>query len=355
MTTALPRPRRYRYDWVLFQDWCRAAELACLPAAPSTLALFLAEHPAAASTQRARVTAINWHHDHAGLPAPGRSDTIRDVLDARRADRLRLVSELIWQRIPRVPAEGWPKGLFGRRDAALLLLAAGGMPLQQISRLQRRHITCDDETLVVDNGRYRYRIDPQHGDSDLTPAAVYRRWAQVLAFADRHPSTRTLATQLTRGHLPDIADDQSRDGLVFSSIDRWGYLPLPPQPLTAASIAAIVRQHLTGAAPAHTLPPRRRRPIPAATDPAAPPEPPQLSDEYYDRGSAARRDALTALADVGDVLDYAEARPNALLEQTLAMIEQWDLPTRASPLPAASNCATDRSVNSATDTRAVDF
>ncbi len=328
MTTTLSRPRRYRYDWALFADWCTAAELPSLPAAPSTLAQFLTEHPAAASTQRARVTAINWHHDHAGLPAPGRSDTIRDLLDERRAARLRHAGELIRQQIPHLPTDGWPQGLFGRRDAALLLLAAAGVPLQQITGLQRRHITCDGETLVVDTGRYRCRLDPTTGDPALTPAAVYRRWAQVLAFTDRHPSTRTLATHLTRGHLPDITDDQSRDGrdgLVFTPIDRWGYLPLPPQPLTAGSIAVIVRQHLTGTAPAHTLPPRRPRPVPAAADLAPPPEPPPLSDEYYDRGTAARRDALTALADVGDVLDDVEARADALLEQTLAIIENGQL------------------------------
>ncbi|MGW9567021.1 hypothetical protein [Prescottella equi] len=329
MTTTLSRPRRYRYDWALFQDWCTAADLPSLPAAPSTLAQFLAEHPAAASTQRARVTAINWHHDHAGLPAPGRSDTIRDQLDANRADRLRQASELLWQQIPRLPTCGWPQGLFGRRDAALLLLAAAGVPLQQITRLQRSNITSDGETLVVDTGRYRYRIETTTGDPELTPAAVYRRWAQVLAFTGRHPSTRILAAHLTRGSLPDIADDQSRDGrdgLVFTPIDRWGYLPLHPQPLTAGSIATIVRQHLTGTAPAHTLPTRRPRSAPAAADPAPPPKPPQLSDEYYDRGTAARRDALDSLADVADVLDDVEARADALLEQTLAMIENWQLP-----------------------------
>ena len=326
MTTTLSlRPRRYRYDWALFADWCTAADLPSLPAAPSTLAQFLAEHPATAATQRARVTAINWHHDHAGLPAPGRSDTIRDLLDANRAHRLRQAGELIWQQIPQLPTGGWPQGLFGRRDAALLLIAAAGVPLQQITGLQRRHLTCDDETLVVDTGRYRYRLAPTTSDPELTPAAVYRRWAQVLAFTDLHPSTRILAAHLTRGHLPDVADDQLRDGLVFTSIDRWGYLPLPPQPLTAGSIAAIIRQHLTGTAPSHTLPPRRPRPAPAAADFAPPPEPPPLSDEYYDRGTAARRDALTALADVGDVLDAVEARADALLEQTLTMIENWQL------------------------------
>lgn len=327
-TTSAVRPRRYRYDWALFADWCHAADLPSLPAAPETLALFLAEHPAAASTQRARVTAINWHHDHTGLPAPGRADTIRDLLDERRAHRLRHVGELIRQQIPHLPTGGWPQGLFGRRDAALLLIAAAGMPLQ-ITGLQRRHLICDDETLVVDTGRYRYRLDPTTSDTELAPAAVYRRWAQVLAFTDRHPSTRTLAAHLTRGHLPDLADDPSRDGrdgLVFTPIDRWGYLPLPPQPLTTGSIATIIRQHLTGTAPIHTIPPRRQRTKTTAAEPIPPAKSPQLSGDYYDRGTTARRDALDALADVTDVLDDVEARAEALLEQTLAMIETWQLP-----------------------------
>ncbi|WJJ14441.1 hypothetical protein P9990_26920 (plasmid) [Prescottella equi] len=217
------------------------------------------------------MTAITWHHDHAGLPAPGRSDTIQDLLDERRAARLQRVSEPLWQQIPQLHTGGWPQGLFGRRDAALLLLTAAGVPLQQITRLQRSHITCNGETLAVDTGRYRYRLDPTTGDPELTPVAVYRRWAQVVAFTDRHPSTRTLAAHLTRGHLPDITDDQSRDGrdgLVFTSIDRCGYLPLPAQPLTAGSIAAIVSQHLTGTAPSHALPPRRPRTNTTADVPA---------------------------------------------------------------------------------------
>ncbi|ORL32473.1 hypothetical protein A5N78_08040 [Prescottella equi] len=329
MTTTLSPPRRYRYDWALFADWCTAADLPSLPAAPETLAQFLAEHPATVSTLRARVTAINWHHDHAGLPAPGRADTIRDLLDERRADRLRHASELIRQQIPHLPPDGWPQGLFGRRDAALLLIAAAGVPLQQITRLQRRHLICDGDALVVDTGLYRYRLGPTTGGPDLAPAAVYRRWAQVLAFTDRHPSTRILAAHLTRGALPDITDDQSRDGrdgLVFTPIDRWGYLPLPPQPLTAGSIATIIRQHLTGTAPSHTLPTRPPRTKTTTEVPTPQSDPTPLSDEYYDRGTAARRDALSALADVGDVLDDVEARADALLEQTLAMIENWQLP-----------------------------
>jgi len=38
---------------------------------------------------------------------------------------------------------------------------------------------------------------------------------------------------------------QARQPLLFP-IDRWGHLPLMPQPMTSQSIAAIVRDHLSG-------------------------------------------------------------------------------------------------------------
>ncbi|WP_254303418.1 MULTISPECIES: hypothetical protein [Nocardiaceae] len=42
---------RYRYEWLLFADWCVAAEVAALPASPLTLAEFLGDNPASDSVQ----------------------------------------------------------------------------------------------------------------------------------------------------------------------------------------------------------------------------------------------------------------------------------------------------------------
>lgn len=320
--------RRYQHDWALFRDWCTAADLTSLPAEPSTLGLFLAEHPAAPGTQRSRVTAINWHHDRAGLPAPGRSETIRSALEANRARRLTRAKKAAWQRLPEVPTAGWPQGLFGRRDGALLVLAAAGLPFERISRLRRTEVTVDAEHLVI-GGRHPLRLEPHQHDPAMDPAAVYRRWNEVLEFADRHPSTRMLAHQLTAGNLPVAPTVPHRDGPVFTSIDRWGYLPLHPRALTAASIAAIVRQHLTGAAPSHTPPVARRlRPtkVPAADVVAREGADQQVLGEYFDHGTAARRRTHTALLDVGDVLGDVEARAETLLERTLAMISDWQIP-----------------------------
>ena len=130
-------PRRYRHDWALFADWCVACGHRALPAHPSVLAEFLADHPAAEGTQRRRVTAFNAVHTRAGLPAPGRAETIRQLLGTARADRLARVGERVAQVVPRIPVTGWPGGLFVRRDALLLVLAAVGLGFEEIARLRR--------------------------------------------------------------------------------------------------------------------------------------------------------------------------------------------------------------------------
>ncbi|MER2206630.1 MAG: hypothetical protein ABS980_21895, partial [Rhodococcus sp. (in: high G+C Gram-positive bacteria)] len=47
--------RSAEHTWALFFDWCAATDRPSLPAAPSTLAEFLADHPASVATQRRRV------------------------------------------------------------------------------------------------------------------------------------------------------------------------------------------------------------------------------------------------------------------------------------------------------------
>ena len=91
-------PVRYRHDWMLFADWCAAADHRSVPATPKTLALFLREHPAAIATQRRRLSAINAVHTRHGYPAPGRTETVRRHLDTARASRLDRLGRLLLQR-----------------------------------------------------------------------------------------------------------------------------------------------------------------------------------------------------------------------------------------------------------------
>ncbi|WP_182358558.1 hypothetical protein [Tomitella gaofuii] len=335
-SSSLRMPGRYRHDWALFTDWCAATDTPALPAAPATLAEFIAEHPATPATQRRRMSAINHAHTLCGLPASGRSEPIRETLDARRAARLARMRDRVDAVVAALPASGWPRGLFGRRDAALLTLAAAGMTFTAIAGLRRRDLTaltCGDSAVTTAGLSVTL---PDDG------AAAVHRWAAVLEFVDTHPSTRALADRLDRAALPDVAANLRYSvAPVFTRIDRWGYLPLAPQPLMAASIGMIVRAHLTGTAPGHAPPPRepaQDRPRPATETAIA--EPVRLG-AYYDRGIAARRRDHTRLAALDALIDDIGTRADEILERTLAILDE--------------EAATTGRVQSTSDIRAADF
>lgn len=315
-------PAGYRHDWALFTDWCTATDTTALPAAVETLAAFLAEHPATPATQRRRMSAINHAHTSEQLPAPGRSAPIRELLDARRAARLTHMQEKVDDVVAALPVSGWPHGLFGRRDAALLTLAAAGMTFTAIAGLRRRDLTpLNDGDSAATTTRLPVTL-PDDG------AAAVHRWSVVLDFVDSHPSTRALADRLARAALPEAAANLRYPGApVFTRIDRWGYMPLAPRPLTPASIGGIVHAHLTGTAGDHALPPREPaedRPLPA-TATGAPPAAIRL-DAYFDHGIAARRRDHTRLAGLDELIDDIGTRADEILERTLTILDQEAAP-----------------------------
>ncbi|UVT27716.1 hypothetical protein NXT08_24785 (plasmid) [Rhodococcus pyridinivorans] len=330
-TTGLRIPARYRHDWALFADWCAAADHDPIPAAPETLALFLHEHPAAAATQRRRLSAINTVHTGHGYPPPGRTETVRRHLDTTRAQRLERLGRLLVQRAVELPTLGWPSGLFGRRDALLLVLAATGMTFIDITRLRRRDLRLDGDILVVTTRtgeHFRVPPDPETGNN---PAAViYRRWAEIQAFLDQHPGTHLLRHHLTEP-LEIVADPldagQARQSLLCP-IDRWGHLPLD-QPMTPQSVSALVRVHLSGGAVVRKVVPGPSR---GKVDIWREPET-DLDPSYYERGTVARRRDHDALKDLTDVFGEIEQRADALLDALLTVLEG---PQICNPTPPTS-------------------
>ena len=316
-------PRRYAHDWSLFTDWCEACEHRVLPAHPSVLAEFLADHPAADGTQRRRVTAINAVHVGAGLPAPGRAETIRQLLSTARADRLSRLGERVAQVVPRIPVTGWPVGLFGCRDALILTLAAAGLSFEQIARLRRTDVTAEDDALVVRVGEAWLRIPIE----DVNSVDVHSNWIEVLGFLDRYPSTRLLAARLdANADLTAFADHARYDDRsLLTPIDRWGHTPFAATPLTGQSVAALVRAHLTGQAPVHRRPPARRPAVRAGAAQTVHIADIELDQDYYDRGIAARRNAHTHLADVTDILDGIEDDADKLLADLLVVLDNLDV------------------------------
>jgi len=199
------------------------------------------------------------------------------------------------------------------------------MPFAQLARLRRGDIHLDAGTLVVTtDGDERFCLPPESAAAESPAVAVYYRWAEVLAFLDACPNTDLLAQHLTDPIEVDqvaLTDRQARQPLL-SPIDRWGHLPLMPQPMTAQSIASIVRDHLAGRVRARTpLPPRKQRN--RGDDPHVRLDTEiELDPHYYERGVAARRSARESLHGLADVFDAIEARTDALLEELLTVLEE---------------------------------
>lgn len=312
-------PSRYRHDWALFTDWCAAADHRPIPAAPDTLALFLHEHPAAVATQRRRLSAINAVHTGHGYPPPGRTETVRRHLDTARTHRLDRLARLLMQRAIELSTTGWPSGLFGRRDALLLVLAATGMTFTDLTRLRRRDIRLDGNTVVATTRageRFRLTPDPETGDNPA--AAIYRRWAEIQTFLDQYPGTHLLHHHLTDPSeiIADPLDAEQARQPLLPPIDRWGHLP-HNQPMTAQSVSMLVRAHLSGRAPV-----RRALPVPRQDDTDTCVELEIVLDpDYYDRGTAARHRDHETLEDLADVFDEIEARTDALLQDLMGVLE----------------------------------
>ncbi|MGX7730243.1 hypothetical protein ACWPOB_13365 [Rhodococcus sp. 2H158] len=313
-------PVRDRHPWALFTDWCTAFGYEVLPADPLTVAKFVRDNPAAVATQRRRLSVINTVHTRAGLPSPGRSETIRQLLDTARRTRLAEIAAIVANRVPSIPTTGWPQGLFGRRDRLLMVLAAAGLGFTQISRLRRGDIVCTNDTVSVDTGDGQRRELTQ-AVAGVDPVAVYRDWAEIQSFLDEHPNTRLLAQHLTGDDesFGTVVPDRRRTWPLLTPIDRWGHTPLMPLAMTAQSVAAVVRAHLIGRVPVHRPLPIRVQLDEDGRD-ASFTQDGALDPDYYERGVAARHAAQQRLGDIAEVFDEIGHRADALLEELLTLL-----------------------------------
>jgi len=132
----------YAADWALFTDWCAATGHTPLPADFATISAFAAACPAAPATQRRRLGALRHHHRICGyqLPVDDRSAVAVPTRVPINPGQVELAMRLLSSR-------GWVGGLFGRRDRALLTLAAHTpIPYRQIAGLTVGHLQ------IVDGG-----------------------------------------------------------------------------------------------------------------------------------------------------------------------------------------------------------
>lgn len=224
--------RAYQSDWRHFERWCRGRELASLPAAAETVALYLADLAAThrPATLTRRLTSITRFHQAANLPSPANlrellvAETlkgIRRTLGAAQQGKNPLLTADLLKVLAHIPDD-----LQGARDRALLLVGyAGGLRRSEIAALEVRDVRWEERGAVLTLRRSK---TDQEGQS-----------REVALVFGSHPDScpvRTLEEWLERAAI--------QDGRLFRSLDRHGKLG---PALHKNSIGEIVKRRVAAA------------------------------------------------------------------------------------------------------------
>ncbi|GGM16122.1 hypothetical protein [Nakamurella endophytica] len=326
---------RYTAEWQLFLDWCATIGRTPLPADLDTVHAFLVACPAQPATQRRRLTAIDHHHRAAGHPPPARGGALRDLVRGRpaRPARRPLDPAAVDTALRRLPASGWTRGWFGRRDRALLVLAAADIPYRHLAQLTAADITINRgaATITTPAGDVQLAATDQ---AWACPACAVTAWMDLL-YLEATRGTRQVA------HVLHYADplhagiphncysprppDWTGDAIpLLPPIDQHGWTPLDrPTGLSRQSISHLARQAAAG-----THQPHRDIPPPASGQ-----QPIEFTDEVlaptltYDiqqwqHGIHQRHAAREQLANIGDALDDMDTRIAELEARTKQLLEQ---------------------------------
>jgi site-specific recombinase XerD len=161
--------KAYGTDFRLFKEWCDARTVPALPAAPETVAAYLASQASTskASTLGRRVAAIRYAHKLAGLPLPtdaeGVKATMRGIRRTYGSARIRKAPAVVGKMLGMVATA--PDKLAGLRDRALLLIGFGGA-------LRRSELVALDvaDVAVTETGLLRDDLDAAILPPELLPA-----------------------------------------------------------------------------------------------------------------------------------------------------------------------------------------
>ncbi|WP_137725796.1 tyrosine-type recombinase/integrase [Prescottella subtropica] len=274
--------RAYQSDWRRFTRWCALNDVPSLPAAPETVAAYLAEaaddtvsgHLYSPTTLRRWVSSINFFHRAANLPAPGGSQLVTSTVAglhraaakdprrrSRRREALRLADIDAMVAAARQTAVTWPQQLRERRDSALLWLAfAGAFRRSELAALRIEDVRphrVDGLHLWVwvsktdQEGAGQVKVAPFGRTHERCPVCAYRRWHQVVAAFDtggRAAVIRELATaepftrHVCRGNGMSPMDGAAP---VFRRIDKHGNVGTTP--LSGAAIHTVIRDRARAA------------------------------------------------------------------------------------------------------------
>ena len=191
--------RAYAADWRDFSAWCAGHRLPVLPAAPETVALYLAARAATGrytvATLQRRLSAIAQAHKEAGADSPTRLPPVPRVwAGIRRAHGAAPVAKApLLTADVRAMVEHLPDGLLGLRDRALLLVGfAGGFRRSELVAFNMEDAAFTRDGLVLTLRRAKTGQEGQgrpvgipYGGRPLTcPVRALEDWLRAAAIAD---------------------------------------------------------------------------------------------------------------------------------------------------------------------------
>lgn len=146
--------RAYRSDWSIFSTWCDDRGVPSLPAAPETLAVYLASaaRTLKPSTLTRRCSSISIAHEMAGYESPTRNIVVRTTLAGIRREKGTAPDQkapILTTDLRRM-VSGLPDTLAGARDRALLVLGfAGALRRSELVGLDVEDVDDRSDGLVI--------------------------------------------------------------------------------------------------------------------------------------------------------------------------------------------------------------
>jgi site-specific recombinase XerD len=230
--------RAYESDWRIFCAWCQTMDLAALPAAPSTVAMFLAaeaKRGTAPSTLNRRLSAIRLMHLGARVVSPHNAVEIQEVMRGiRRLSTRGVVKKeaAVDEQIKKMVDMCDPATYQGKRDRALLLLGfAGALRRSELVALDVAHLKVSDEGFVVTIAKSKTDQEaqgqtiaiPRVPDSPYCPVQAVLDWMALAGIEQGALFRRvTKGNKLTSDRLTDqsvarvIKKLAARVGLISS-------------------------------------------------------------------------------------------------------------------------------------------
>jgi integrase len=187
--------RAYAREWQAFASWCVSKHLPFLPAAPATLAAYLAALADGTASRRARkpagidlaLAAIAGAHKTAGFDSPRHAPEVRAVRAGIRrtlGTAPRQAAPLLIPELRRALA-ALPSTLLGVRDRALLLVGwTGAFRRSALVSVDIAHLAFGPDGVTINvrrdktdqKGRGRIVALPFGSSADICPVRSLRAW-----------------------------------------------------------------------------------------------------------------------------------------------------------------------------------